>query len=284
MNLGFIGVGHMGYGIAKNLIKNNNNLFVIANKNREPIDKIVSDGAKEVKNINELCSQNLDALFLCVTNTPIAKAIAYQIIETLSKKTLIIDITTHNKNGSIEMENIFSKKSINYIECPVMGGPVQAKEGVLGGIVGASEENFKKSEKYLKCFCKDYFYFGKVGYGAKSKLLNNFLSLGTATLTIELIKSAGLLNLDLNKLFSVAKLGSGNSTSLNRIFDAYLKGDNKGYKFSVSNTVKDLTYINDLLKDHPNTEKISNTMKKIYKDALKKGNGDIFISELIDKD
>ena len=39
-NVGFIGVGYMGYGIAKNILKNKNNLFVIANKNRSPIEKI----------------------------------------------------------------------------------------------------------------------------------------------------------------------------------------------------------------------------------------------------
>ena len=51
MNVGFIGVGYMGYGIAKNLIKNGNKLFVIANKNRKPIDKIVNEGATEVKEL-----------------------------------------------------------------------------------------------------------------------------------------------------------------------------------------------------------------------------------------
>ncbi len=58
MNVGFIGVGYMGYGIAKNILKKGNNLFVIANKKRAPIDKIVSDGAKEVKSYNELCEKN----------------------------------------------------------------------------------------------------------------------------------------------------------------------------------------------------------------------------------
>ena len=38
-----------------------------------------------------------------------------------------------------------------------MGGPVQAKEGVLGGIVGASDVNFKIAEPYFNIFCKDYF-------------------------------------------------------------------------------------------------------------------------------
>ena len=56
---------------------------------------------------------------------------------------LVIDITTHNKTGSIETEEIYKIKNIRYIECPVMGGPVQAEEGVLGGIVGGLDENFK---------------------------------------------------------------------------------------------------------------------------------------------
>ena len=52
-NVGFIGVGYMGYGIAKNILDKGNNLFVIANKNRKPIEKIASKGAKEVKTLEE---------------------------------------------------------------------------------------------------------------------------------------------------------------------------------------------------------------------------------------
>ena len=61
-NVGFIGVGYMGYGIAKNILKNKNSLFVIANKNRSPIEKIVNEGAVEVSSYEELCSKNLDCL------------------------------------------------------------------------------------------------------------------------------------------------------------------------------------------------------------------------------
>jgi len=51
--VGFIGVGYMGYGIAKNILDKGNNLFVIANKNRKPIDRIVSIGAVEIKTLEE---------------------------------------------------------------------------------------------------------------------------------------------------------------------------------------------------------------------------------------
>ena len=282
-NVGFIGVGYMGYGIAKNILKNKNNLFVIANKNISPIEKIVKEGAVEVKSYDELCSKNLDCLFLCVTNTPIAHSIIEKILPLLNSDTLIIDITTHNQNGSIEANKIFKNKSINYIECPVMGGPVQAEEGVLGGIVGGSEQNFKKAEVFLKAFCKDYFHFGEVGMGTKSKLLNNFLTLGNATLIVHMIKSAEKFDIDLKKLYDVAKLGSGNSAALSRIFDNLLKDDYTGFKFTAKNSHKDMSYIQDLLKDMPDAEKLAKDTKDFYKDAMDSGNGELFISELIKK-
>ena len=282
-NIGFIGVGYMGYGIAKNILDKGNNLFVIANKNRKPIDRIVSKGAVEVKTLEEFKEKQLNILVKCVTNTPIAKEIATKLSGILDKETLIIDITTHNKSGSIETEKIYQSKNINYIECPVMGGPVQAEEGVLGGIVGATDDNFKIAEPFLKLFCKNYFHFGPVGMGAKSKLLNNFLSLGNAALVNHLAKSAKEMGLDLQKVFDVAKLGSGNSAALNRVFNNLLKGDFTGFKFTASNSVKDLTYIQDLLKDFPEAEKVAEVNKNYFQKAVDNGYGENFISELINK-
>jgi len=282
-NAGFIGVGYMGYGIAKNVLEKGNNLFVIANKNRKPIDKIVGLGATEVNTLEEFKEKKLNVLVKCVTNTPIAKEIATELSNILDENTLIIDITTHNKTGSIETEKIYQSSNIDYVECPVMGGPVQAEQGVLGGIVGASEANFKLAEPYLKLFCKNYFHFGPVGMGAKSKLLNNFLTLGNAALINHMAKAAKQFDLDLQKLFDVAKLGSGNSAALIRVFDALLQGDYTGFKFTASNSVKDLTYIQDLLKDFPEAEKIAEDNKNYFQKAVDDGYGENFISELIDK-
>jgi len=280
-NIGFIGAGYMGYGIAYNLIKNNN-LKVIVHKNRVPIDKLIGLGANEVKNYNELCS-DLDCLFMCVTNTSIAKKIAEIVKNKLPKKCLVIDITTHNENGSIEMEKILKFNDINYLESPVMGGPIQAEEGVLGAIVGGSKENYELAKQYLKSFCKNIIHFGPIGEGAKAKLISNFLSLGTATFVIETIKAAEYLKVDLKKLYEVAKLGSGNSGALDRIASKAVEGNYKGYIFSVENTMKDLNYIHEMIKDIPNSEKLINLTKSFYQEAINKGYGDLLISELIKK-
>ena len=281
--IGMIGAGYMGFGMAKNLI-DNFDVYVIAHKNRSSIDRLVKMGAKESLNYKDLLNQNLNCLMMCVTNTPIAVSIAEQILPFINANTLIIDLTTHDKLGSSKMKNIFSSKEIKYTVNPVMGGPVQSEEGILGGIWGGDISDFEESKKYLKSFCKNIYNFGSVEKAAQAKLLSNFLSLLTTTTVIEFFRAAKKLDIDINLLCDVAKLGSGNSGALDRIASKALQGDFKGYVFSVDNTLKDLTYINDLLKDSNNGEELSNIAKNFYKSAKEKGFGNLLVSELINKE
>tara|TARA_B100001996_G_C18583423_1_gene563173 strand:- start:189 stop:1052 length:864 start_codon:yes stop_codon:yes gene_type:complete len=281
--VGFIGAGYMGYGMSKNLIKDFD-VYVIAHKNRKPIDKLIEEGATEVFTYKELLNLNLDCLMMCVTNTPIAINIAEELVSLISNELLIIDLTTHNKNGTTKMKNIFNSPNIKYTVNPVMGGPVQSEQGVLGGIWGGDIKDFDNSKIFLQSFCKNVFNFGSVEKAAQAKLLSNFLSLLTTTTVIEFFRSAKMLDIDINLLCEVAKLGSGNSGALNRIADKALQGDYKGYVFSVNNTLKDLTYINELMKDSNNAEELSKLAINFYQSAKDKGMGDLLVSELIEKE
>ena len=283
-NILFLGSnGYMGHGMSQNLLKQNN-LYVFANKQRKNIEKLILDGAKEIKSLEEIKNLELDCLMMCVTNTPIALEIAVKIAPLLKQSTLVIDLTTHNKDGTNQMKNIFDKYNISFVVSPVMGSKNESLKGILGSIWGGDQNKFEESKIYLNTFCKNVFNFGSVEKACAAKLLSNFLSLLTTTTVIEYFKSAEKLEIDWRKLFEVAKLGSGNSGALGRIADKAISGDYKGYTFSVSNTLKDLTYINDLLQDMPNAEKFSSIAKSFYEESVKNGNGEYLISELINKE
>ena len=273
----------MGHGMSQNLLKNNK-LYVLANKQRNNIENLITNGAIEIKSYEEITNLNLDCLMLCVTNTPIALNIAEQVGPLLDSSTLVIDLTTHNKNGTKEMKDIFDKFKISFVVSPVMGSKNESLKGVLGSLWGGDQNKFEESKIYLDTFCENIFNFGSVEKACAAKLLSNFLSLLTTTTVIEYFKSAKKLDVDWKKLFDAAKLGSGNSGALGRIAEKAISGDYKGYTFSVSNTLKDLTYINDLLKDLPNAEKFSSIAKTFYEESVERGNGDFLISELIDKE
>ena len=283
-NILFIGAnGYMGHGMSQNLLKNNK-LYVLANKQRNNIENLITNGAIEIKSYEEITNLNLDCLMLCVTDTPIALRIAKEVGPLLDNSTLVIDLTTHNKNGTKEMKNIFDKFKISFVVSPVMGSKNESLKGVLGSLWGGDQNKFEESKIYLDTFCENIFKFGSVEKACAAKLLSNFLSLLTTTTVIEYFKSAKKLDVDWRKLFEAAKLGSGNSGALGRIAEKAISGDYKGYSFSVSNTLKDLTYINDLLKDLPNAEKFSSIAKTFYEESVVRGHGDLLISELIDKE
>ena len=154
IKIGFIGAGYMGYGIALNLV-NNYDLTVFAHKNRKPIDDLVQKGAKEASSLKELASFS-NVIIMCVTNTPITLDVIDEIFPYLEKITMIIDITTHKADGSIKIFQKLNSLDIMYVESPVMGGPVQAEEGVLGAIVGCEEKDFEFAKEILMNFCKDF--------------------------------------------------------------------------------------------------------------------------------
>ena len=282
-NVVFIGVGYMGYGMAKNLLKKHN-VYIFAHKNRKPVIKLIKIGAKELKTYSEIKNIKIDCLMMCVTNTPIAINVANKIKNYLNRNTLVIDLTTHDKNGTLKMNKIFQSKKISYNFCGVMGGPVQSEQGILGGIYGGKKTDFPKCKKYLNSFCKSVFNFGDVSKASSAKLLSNFLSLMTTTSVIEFFKSAKKLGINIKLLCDVARLGSGNSGALDRIANKAIKGNYKGYVFSVDNTYKDLNYINDLVSDLPNANKLSKMAKSFYKQASIKGFGNLLVIELIDKE
>ena len=272
----------MGYGMALNLLNNGFSLNVCANKNKKPIDNLIERGAIEFKSFNDL-TKNSEIILMCVSNTRVALNIIENIKNNFKKNSTVIDLTTHEADGSIKIYKNLKKNNITYIESPVMGGPKQSEEGILGAIVGCEKEKFSFAKNILSNFCKNVIYFGEVGQASKAKLISNFLSLGTTTFVIESLKVAEKLNIDLKKLYEIAKLGSGNSGALHRIAENALNNNYKGYIFSVDNTVKDLTYINNLLKDMPDAEKLSSIIKNYYLEAQKNGYGDLLISELIKK-
>jgi len=75
--IGFVGVGLMGHGMAKNLVEKGSPLTVLGHRNRQPVEDLVKRGAKEVKDVAELVGGS-DIVFLCVTGSPQVEDLVYR--------------------------------------------------------------------------------------------------------------------------------------------------------------------------------------------------------------
>ena len=281
MRIGFVGAGIMGHGMALNLLRAGHEVTVIAHKNRVPIDDLVSHGAREAATIEQLPTSS-DIVVLCLTGTQVARSVIRDLVPHLMPGVMVIDTTTNEPEGPEELAAGLKDVGCRYVEAPITGGVKQAKDGVLGAIVGCDESDFVQAEEILGGFCKQVERFGPVGMGVRAKLVSNFLALGTATLVIETFKQARSLGVDWKKLYELAQLGSGNSSGLQRIVGAALNEDYRGYVFSIENTVKDFSYICKLADDNGDGSKLAPVMKAIYECAVSEGYGDHMLSELLD--
>ncbi|HCY85509.1 MAG TPA: 6-phosphogluconate dehydrogenase [Desulfobacteraceae bacterium] len=282
MKIGFVGVGKMGVGMVLNLLNAGYEVDFFARRQSASVKEVLNQGAFQVRSLEEL-AQSTNVIILCLSNTKVTKEIICQLLPGLLAHSLIIDTTTNDVDGPKDIARILAKKDIAYVEAPVTGGVKQAREAVLGAIVGAnSEESFHRVSPILNAFCKKVVHIGPVGIAARAKLISNFLALGTATLVIEVFKQARALGIEWAPLYELAQLGSGNSSGLQRIIGSAVDGDYKGYVFSVDNCLKDLTYLCELSEQTGTSSKLSPILRQIYQQATQEGLGDHMISELLD--
>ena len=275
--IGFIGAGIMGQGMVQNLLEAGHEVNVIAHRNRQPIEELVALGAKEMVSFPDMASC-CNIFILCLPSSQAVMSVCDVLFPLVSPKTIIIDCTTNQLFTVKELAKQAKTAQVRYVEAPLTGGQQQSRDAMLGAIVGCDVDDFAMVSSILKPCCAQIERLGELGMGATTKLISNFLALGTATLVVEAMKAANNLGVDWEKFYKLASQGSGHSMSLDRIAPKAISGTHDGYVFTIANTVKDMEYISALLKDQPDAAAITNVFLRIYKNATNDGMQDALLS------
>jgi len=275
--IGFIGAGIMGQGMVQNLLEAGHEVNVIAHRNRQPIEELVALGAKEMVSLSDMASC-CNIFILCLPSSQAVMSVCDVLFPLVSPKTIIIDCTTNQLFTVKELAKQAKTAQVRYVEAPLTGGQQQSRDAMLGAIVGCDVDDFAMVSSILKPCCAQIERLGELGMGATTKLISNFLALGTATLVVEAMKAANNLGVDWEKFYKLASQGSGHSMSLDRIAPKAIAGTHDGYVFTIANTVKDMEYISALLKDQPDASAITDVFLRIYKNATNDGMQDALLS------
>ncbi|MDC0197469.1 NAD(P)-dependent oxidoreductase [Candidatus Thioglobus sp.] len=275
--IGFIGAGIMGQGMVLNLLKAGNDVNIIANKNRRPIEELIALGANEVISLPKMAA-SCSTIILCLPSSQISMSVCNILIPILEPKSIIIDCTTNELDTVEELYKKAKAAKISYAEAPLTGGQQQSKDASLGAIIGCDKDDFEGVKNILSPCCEQIERLGEIGMGAKTKLISNFLALGTATLVIEAMKVAKQNGVNWEKFYKLASKGSGHSMSLDRIAPKAIEGTHDGYVFTIKNTIKDMEYILSLLDDQGDAAAITEIFLEIYKNAADNGMKNSFLS------
>jgi 3-hydroxyisobutyrate dehydrogenase-like beta-hydroxyacid dehydrogenase len=280
MQIGFIGAGFMGYGIALNLLKAGHSLRVIANRNRANIEKLAAQGAVEAHDYAELLA-GVEAVLSCVGTAEQLEAVVAQAEPHLEKNTLWVDCTTSRPQTAVALSKRLKQRQVDFVDAPVTRSPKDAEAGRLVSLVGADAAAFERARPLIVCYSESITHLGPVGSGLMTKLLNNFITMGQVALVVEAMKAADRAGIDRRTLYSILIQGAANSGTLQKMVSPALNGDYGGHAFSLGNGTKDVRYGNELLVDTETGKILVEALDRYFTRQLEVFAADTLLSELL---
>jgi len=240
--IGFIGVGLMGHGIAKNLLAAGYPVYVLAHRNRAPVEDLLSKGAKEVKTLADM-ARNTTVIHICAPGSPEVEAVVAKLLPDLRPDTVIIDCSTSDPNSTTRLAARLADQGCHMADAPLGGTPVQAESGELSTMIGATEDIYARITPVVETWARSIVHMGDNGAGHKMKLLNNFLSLGYAAMYSEALALAEKVGITTAQFDSVIR-GSRMDCGFYQTFMGYaVEGNREAHKFTLKNALKDTSYL-----------------------------------------
>ncbi len=268
--IGFVGVGLMGQGMAANLLKAGFTVSVVAHRNRGPVDDLVAQGATEAESLAELAAVS-SVIHICAPGSPQVEAIVAAMMPTMQAGSVIVDCSTSDPNSTTALANKLAQAGHHMADAPLGGTPVQAQNGELATMVGADPVVFERLEPVIAAWAKTIVHIGPCAAGHKMKLLNNFLSLGYAALYSEALALSEKVGISTKEFDSVIR-GSRMDCGFYQTFMGYaVEGNRESHKFTLSNALKDLRYLEAMADEVGLSNPIGNAAKNSFAMALAAG-------------
>lgn len=283
--VGFIGLGLMGHGMAKNLLNKGFPLTVCVHRNRKPAEDILAAGAQEVRTPAELARAS-DVVILCVTGSPQIEEIIYGdsgILSAARQGLLVVDTSTAEPASTAKIRADLARKLTNYVDAPLARTPKEAEEGRLNTMVGADDETFARLKPVFAAYCENVIHVGPPGHGHVLKLVNNFIAQAIATATAEACATCAKSGVSIKKLHEIISAGAVNSGIFQMIVGKMLEGgDLAGLKFTLVNAMKDLRYYTHLAESLPVPAIVGEAVHQSLVTATLLGFGDKYVASLVE--
>ena len=287
--VGFIGLGLMGRGMAKNILKKGNDLLVMAHRNRAPVEALVAEGAREVTSAAEMAA-TADFIVICVTGSPEVEAIVRGSPESkgdgiksgAKAGLVVIDSSTADPVSTAALATELSAAGVSLVDAPLSRTPKEAEAGTLDVMVGASPEDFDKAKPIIECFAGKIVHVGPSGAGHTMKLLNNFVSISYAAIYSEALALGARTGISPKQFHAV--IGGGRMSC--GFYDTFMKyvveRDRDAHKFTLQNAHKDMRYLMNLANKAGAANVVAPVVKGYLASAEAMGKGGDYLPMLSD--
>ena len=278
MQIGFIGIGLMGFPMAKNLLKSGYNLKAF-NRSQDKAERLKEFGAVISTSIKEVVTNSDVIITMLTDDTAVNKVMASEeFVENIKTNATVIDMSSVNPVLTIKYSKKLKDKNINYLDAPVSGGTIGAEDATLAIMVGGDEETFKNCYELLKKMGNPTL-VGPVSSGQISKLANQIIvgvTIGAVAEAVTLCEKSGT---NPSKMIEALSGGWADSKILQTHGKRMINKDFSP-KGKTTTQLKDMTNIINAGKAVQTHLPISSLIKEMYKDLVADGHGNTDHSSL----
>jgi 2-hydroxy-3-oxopropionate reductase len=278
MQIGFIGIGLMGFPMAKNLLNSGYKLKAF-NRSQDKAEKLKNFGAVISTSIKDAVTNSDIIITMLTDDTAVEKVMGNEeFIKNIKPYATVIDMSSINPVLSKKYAEILKEKNINYLDAPVSGGTIGAEEASLAIMVGGEEKIFNECFDLLKILGNPTL-VGPVSSGQISKLANQIIvgvTIGAVAEAVTLCEKSGT---DPSKMIEALSGGWADSKILQTHGKRMINKDFSP-KGKTTTQLKDMTNIINSGKAVDLHLPISTLIQEMYKNLVEDGLGNTDHSSL----
>ena len=275
MQLGFIGLGHLGKAIAGRLVECGHELSVW---NRTP-GKAAGLQAKELQSPADVAAQ-AEIIHICLFDS----AGVHQVLTGEKgllkgdvRGRIIIDHSTNHFGEVLAFHELCAEAGAQYLEAPVLGSVVPAQKGLLTVLVSGDEAAYDTAKPVLDGVGSNVFHLGAPGQASRMKLINNLALGGFMAILGEAVAFAESVGIDKAAALDILDVGGGQSLVLNAKKAKMLQEDFSTH-FSAKLIYKDLHCLQDLAYSEKRPLYTATAVKELFARAIAEGMGELDFS------
>jgi 3-hydroxyisobutyrate dehydrogenase-like beta-hydroxyacid dehydrogenase len=240
MDIGFIGLGNMGFPMARRLIEAKHNLIVF-DQRKEAMDRIVALGAQAASSPADVADR-AESVMASLPSLQASLDVATGpggVIEGKRVKRFI-DLSTVGSHMAVRIQELLGKRNIVQLDSPVSGGVGGAEKGTLAVMVSGPKADFETVRPALGVIGNVFYIGEKPGSAQTMKLANNLLSATAVVATSEAVVMGVKSGLDPKIMIDVINAGSGLNTASRDKFPRSILPRTFDFGFATGLMVKDV--------------------------------------------
>jgi 3-hydroxyisobutyrate dehydrogenase-like beta-hydroxyacid dehydrogenase len=247
MRVGFVGAGLMGAPMVRRLIEAGHDVTV---SSRDPAR--LADTGWRVVGSPEEAAEGAEVVCSIVPDSPEVTAVVESVLKTAAAGTVIVEMSTISPATAKELASRCAGASVDYLDCPVSGGPVGAEAGTLAIWVGGDAAAFERARPVLEVLgqADRLRHCGAVGAGLAVKLANNFLGAVNAAASAEALALAREAGVDPSLVVEAVNDGTGANWQLANLFPRKVLGGDFEPGFRITHMAKDLRIAAEVAADY----------------------------------